>query len=68
MNYRYDTEKSRNIVVLGFVGSLIELEQRFIIYVVVNFPWTPKNSSPLTELIIDQIPNIKDPHRELVCL
>ena len=40
---------------------MIEPERRFSIDTVVNHPWTTKNSSPLTKLIIDQILNIKDP-------
>ena len=45
-----------------FQGLLvIEPERRFSIDTVVNHPWTTKNSSPLTKLIIDQILNIKDP-------
>ena len=50
-----------NILFL-FQGLLvIEPERRFSIDAVVNHPWTTKNSSPLTKLIIDQILHIKDP-------
>ena len=40
---------------------VIEPERRFSIDAVVNHPWTTKNTSPLTKLIIDQILHIKDP-------
>ena len=40
---------------------MIEPERRFSIDAIVNHPWTVKNTSPLTKLIIDQILHIKDP-------
>ena len=40
---------------------VIEPERRFSIDAIVNHPWTVKNTSPLTKLIIDQILHIKDP-------